>query len=213
MEKQAEQYKKFIDVVSINQSFQDFPHPNKIALVIYVSGCEKECIGCHNPDLQQFGFGNNVLDMESFEKLIEEENLKYKTCNNIVFSGGDPLCGTNIDFIKEFLERNPRYNVCIYTGDRTFQVKDKLKDWKVRPKFIKYGAFDFKTQRSSGKTDEGFVLASTNQGFMRGSDFKILSKDGVLVFRRKKECLLKKILNKITKQKMFMSLLAVEKVA
>lgn len=57
--------------------------PDKISLLINISGCPFKCEGCHSPHLR--GDIGDPLDVETVKKLIENN----KGINCIVFMGGD----------------------------------------------------------------------------------------------------------------------------
>lgn len=173
-----------IKVIRMEPTFQDFPHPSKIALAVYVAGCSNNCIGCHNKNLwHPEDVDGEYMDLRSFENTLEYKNMIYKTCGNIVFTGGDMLWREDsIQFLKDFCRTyKHKYNICVYTGKRLFVVKELFDDPAESPQFWKIGSYEYKRHRESGKDDEKFVLASPNQNFY-DSKFKQLSENGILYF-------------------------------
>ena len=74
---------------------------NKKALEIYVSGCSIKCQGCHNPELQNFGHGDNLaVASDSILKKITEFDCFIE---NIFILGGEPLVQRDIYSLLEIL--------------------------------------------------------------------------------------------------------------
>ena len=40
-------------MISFETTFLDYPNPDDIALVVIMSGCSHNCLGCQNPKLQE----------------------------------------------------------------------------------------------------------------------------------------------------------------
>ena len=98
-----------------------------IRKVIWFSGCEFGCKGCHNEWLQDPNAGYDI-SLEDLAGIINQEGPVDK----ITFSGGDPLyqikklnmllslveddkdiwlyTGFNVDFVKTFLDTYPNLN-------------------------------------------------------------------------------------------------------
>ena len=56
-----------------------------IRFVIFAQGCQHNCKGCFNPELQPFQ-QNRLMTVEEIIAMIKEHNSQ-----GITFSGGDPL--------------------------------------------------------------------------------------------------------------------------
>lgn len=84
--------------------------PDKVSLLINISGCPYKCKGCHSPHLRR-DIGD-PLDVETVKKLIENN----KGINCIVFMGGDknPLELANI--AEEIRELYPNLSLGWYSG-------------------------------------------------------------------------------------------------
>jgi anaerobic ribonucleoside-triphosphate reductase activating protein len=99
-----------IDKASINNGMG-------IRCVLFVSGCNHCCLGCHNSNSWDFNCGN------IFTKKTEDKILKYLAkpeVDGITFSGGDPLAFSNrndiLKFAKRIKEELPHKNIWCYTG-------------------------------------------------------------------------------------------------
>lgn len=86
-------------------------------VVLWVSGCEHHCIGCHNPETHDPASGY-LFDKAAEEKLFELLRPSYIA--GITFSGGDPLYSSNIDtvtrLVKQIRDRMPEKDIWVYTG-------------------------------------------------------------------------------------------------
>ena len=169
-------------IYPFSYTWLDYPNNYSYALSIYCLGCDNNCNGCQTPELKSLHYeGDNVkvFDMEDFEKAIDSFLTKTRD-NKICLIGGDFLSHFNIDFTKEFLQRNKsKYEVCIYTGHNIEYVKkNEVKEFS----FIKCGKFDIEKQQESKKTDDYFQLASSNQKIY-DSNFNLLSENGIYYFK------------------------------
>ena len=95
-------------------------------VVLWVSGCNHHCKGCHNPETWNPTAGilfNEQTKMEIFEAL----NKDY--ISGITYSGGDPLYPDNIETItklaKEIREKFPSKDQWLYTGYKYENIQDK----------------------------------------------------------------------------------------
>ena len=164
----------------ITRTFVDFPDDDGDAVIVFLRGCQHNCKGCHSPSLQNFvGIKNIHLFIED---IIDVANSFNKT-RKVVFSGGDPLHPLHIKNIKYvcYVLKSYGFSICIYTGYKIDYVKMAFKG---AFDFIKCGRYIEEEKQISGKDDNGMTLASRNQNFYNGN-FKILSKNGKLVWRKK----------------------------
>lgn len=82
---------------------------------IFFSGCRRGCKGCHNPEVQDFNYGEDY----PIEK-VKEEIAKAKASGDIgiTLTGGHPLEPENYElaeaFVKEAKEQG--LDVWLYTG-------------------------------------------------------------------------------------------------
>jgi len=105
---------------------------------IYVSGCYRNCEGCHNPELHDFDIG----EMLDTELLIENLLTKNHLFSIISISGGDLLCHPEeeaILLVEALKFAFPEKKLWLFTGENNF---NNIPSW-AREKFdvIKYGAY------------------------------------------------------------------------
>ena len=123
---------------------------------VYVSGCNHKCKGCHNPQTWDFNQGYLITEevVQDLIKSIKNNPL----LSGITFSGGDPLFTTNIDLIREFLNKyGNEFDICIYTGHSIDYVKENnISGFK----FIKCGKYipELAKDRNPGMTDTEFIF-------------------------------------------------------
>ena len=90
------------------------------ALEIFVSGCTRNCPGCHNPELQKYGVG------KKWQRWVRDNGYKLKyewslLADKIWIVGGDLLCQPPEDAV-EFIKALRRIvgeeiDICIWTGE------------------------------------------------------------------------------------------------
>jgi organic radical activating enzyme len=163
-------------------SFQDYPDPYFCSLVIYLTGCEHNCINCHNPQFQnaeQEIEGTVEIHVNTAIRLVNEYMQKNDQVNAITLEGGEPLFGNNLIFTKKLCEEyGSKYSIAIYTG----YSNDYVKEQNITGfRFLKCGKYDEKKKQESFKDDYRMQLASKNQNFY-DAEYKQLSKNGVLNF-------------------------------
>lgn len=85
--------------------------------VLWVSGCEHHCKGCHNPQTWDKDSGVAFTKREVHEIIT---SLRPEEISGITFSGGDPLHPNNLDqvlqlcmLVKRIL---PSKTIWLYTG-------------------------------------------------------------------------------------------------
>lgn len=95
----------------------DLLNGNGIRVVLWVSHCEHNCKGCHNPQTHSL-YGGIYFDSHAKKELFEI--LCDKNIKGITFSGGDPLSTINREEIlllsKEIKEKFQNKDIWIYTG-------------------------------------------------------------------------------------------------
>ena len=156
----------------IMETFLEYPDNSSISAIVYFCGCDRNCSGCHNTDLQEYrSLPISLNDIKNYCK-------RLKT-NKIVLCGGDPLYFKNLKRTREILaELGKDYDICIYTGANIEEVKKlNLKGFK----FIKCGVFDYANFIGSEKTDKYLKLATSNQE-LYDSNLKLVSKNGFYYF-------------------------------
>lgn len=100
-----------------NITKDDILNGEGIRVVLWVSGCEHKCNGCHNEITWDPNDGLLFTDKEKIE-IFNELSKDYIA--GITFSGGDPLHPANreeiIRFILEIKEKFSNKNIWLYTG-------------------------------------------------------------------------------------------------
>lgn len=158
----------------ISFTFVDYPEPSATAMVVYFFGCDHNCAGCHNPELQSQFPKKNPFKVYTpktlFETLIELAE-KHRT-TNVIFSGGDPLHPENRTFVRHFLGlNNGNLGVCVFTG----YDENYAKNWEINDfDYLKTGTYIETLKQQSVKTDRVYQLASQNQKLF-GRDYKLLT--------------------------------------
>lgn len=103
----------------------DLKNGEGIRVVLWVSGCEHKCVGCHNPQTWSKDSGIYFDDNARFE-VFEELDKDYVT--GLTLSGGDPLSTVNRDeilsLIKEVKSKYPNKDIWVYTGYKWENIKD-----------------------------------------------------------------------------------------
>lgn len=108
-----------------NITHEDMANGEGLRVVLWLSGCEHLCKGCHNPITWNkddgIDFGEEAKE-EIFESLRKEEIA------GITFSGGDPLASYNRRevalFMEEIRNKFKGKTIWCYTGYCWEQVKD-----------------------------------------------------------------------------------------
>lgn len=157
-------------------TFQDYPEKNATASIVYIPGCNRNCLGCHNLELQSPTYGEEI-SIEDLCTLTLRWSRKNRT-KNLVISGGDPL--QSLPDLREYVKTIGYYlDVCIYTGAKLPEI---LKADLIGFKYIIGGRYD-RTQKNerSGKSETKFVLATRNQ-FILNSEYQEISIQGVLKY-------------------------------
>lgn len=93
--------------------------------VLFVSGCNHKCKGCHNPESWNKNAGYPFTE-ETKQKLFEFLSKDY--INGLTISGGDPLYPDNLltvtKLCKEIKEKFPNKTIWVYTGSLYRDIKN-----------------------------------------------------------------------------------------
>ena len=101
-----------------------------ISLSVYFSGCHFHCPGCHNPEAQDFNFGNDLTPALICEILMK---LRKNNVNrSLSILGGEPLCPENrkavYDLINICRQVYPKIKIYLWTGytiEELFEENDE----------------------------------------------------------------------------------------
>lgn len=102
------------NIVGIN--FESVVDGDGVRVVVFFSGCNHHCKGCHNPTSHDFNTG------KPFGSEIQEQIAEYVRetpfVSGVTLSGGDPMYSADsiLSFIKELKELSPTSTVWVYSG-------------------------------------------------------------------------------------------------
>ena len=95
----------------------DMLNGDGLRVVLFLSGCEHQCNGCHNPETWDVGSGK-PLTISVLKKIYQELDKDY--ISGITLSGGDPFHPANRAFVlyllKDIRKKFPTKTIWIYTG-------------------------------------------------------------------------------------------------
>lgn len=107
-----------------NITKDDMLNGDGLRAVLWLSGCEHACKGCHNPITWDVNGGiefDNTARNELFD-LLEKDYI-----SGVTLSGGDPLHPANINevslLINEIRETFPEKTIWLYTGYHWDEIK------------------------------------------------------------------------------------------
>ena len=132
-----------------------------VAVEIYISGCYHKCPECHNPEMQDFDYGEKLTINELGLKLFNNK----KWFDIIAILGGDLLCQDEFEawYLINYLHYTfPEKKLWLFTG----KEKGEIPKWCFEYfDVIKTGRY-IKELPSNGK------LASSNQKLLyKGKDY------------------------------------------
>ncbi len=100
-----------------NITTDDMLNGEGLRTVLWVSGCEHRCPGCHNAITWDINSGLEYTD-EVEAELFFKASKPY--ISGLTFSGGDPLHPNNRDTVfqiaKKYKNLHPYKNIWLYTG-------------------------------------------------------------------------------------------------
>ena len=95
----------------------DTANGEDIGVVLWVSGCDVRCPGCHNPETWDSNAGK-LWDMYAERELFEALSKRY--INRLTLTGGHPLMKCNrteiLDLISKVRRNFPHIQIWLYTG-------------------------------------------------------------------------------------------------
>ncbi len=102
------------NIVGIN--FESIVDGDGVRVVIFFSGCEHHCKGCHNPQSHDFRAGRPFST--DLQKQIADYVRDTPFIEGVTLSGGDPMYSAKdiIPFIRELRKSVPNVSVWVYSG-------------------------------------------------------------------------------------------------
>lgn len=108
-----------------NITKDDMLNGEGLRVVLWLSGCDHACPGCHNP-ITWDAAGGIPFDGAAKEELFAELDKDYIA--GVTLSGGDPLyCGNREDvtaLCAEIRKRYPQKTIWLYTGYTWKEIHD-----------------------------------------------------------------------------------------
>lgn len=83
-----------------------------IRSVVFVSGCNHDCRGCHNKELQDFMYGKSMSVADVYNCIIKN----YPLIDGVTFSGGEPFESTDALYQLALLLKKDNINIWVYSG-------------------------------------------------------------------------------------------------
>jgi anaerobic ribonucleoside-triphosphate reductase activating protein len=132
-----------------------------VAVEIYISGCNHKCYGCHNPEMQNFDYGNPIELIPIKEFLY----LSKEWFDIIAILGGDLMCQPEHEaknFIVMLKSNFKDKKLWLFTG----KEKEEISQWC-------FEYFDvIKTGKYIQELKQDGKLASSNQKLLyKGKDY------------------------------------------
>lgn len=97
--------------------------------VVFVSGCNHRCSGCHNEIMQDFDYGDKVL----IDEVLQRIRSNIPVIKGVTFSGGEPFeqAGTLSQLARDI--KRLELNIWCYTGFTFEEIINSISDnkqWK-----------------------------------------------------------------------------------
>lgn len=102
------------------------------SITLYVSGCNKHCPGCHNPETWNENYGEE-FGWDVIREIIND--LKTSPVQkNLCLMGGDPLFPNNREWIRYLIHtvkcHSPSTPIYLWTGYTWEELQDYLRQWR-----------------------------------------------------------------------------------
>lgn len=124
--------------------------PDEISLIIAITGCPRNCPGCHSPELREDS--GTPLDAEELRRLIAQ----HPGISCVCFFGGDHESGELAELLNAV--HQAELKTCLYTGAE--RVSDPRISFKL----------DYRKSGPYLKERGGLESPTTNQTFKRFYD-------------------------------------------
>jgi len=131
-----------------------------VRFVVFVQGCPHHCVGCHNPEAQDFDGGFNADIYKIATKIIKSRTKR------LTFSGGEPFCkARELAKIARLIDSDKRgVEIITYTGYLYEELLEKaktdadIKDLLTVTNYLVDGKFE-----QDKKSLDWFYRGSSNQ--------------------------------------------------
>ena len=101
----------------------DMLNGDGLRVVLFVSGCQHNCPGCHNPQTHDPASGIKFTKPE-VDEIFEQLSKPY--IKGLTLTGGDPLHRNNyptlLNLCKSVKEKFPTKDIWLYTGYRMDEI-------------------------------------------------------------------------------------------
>lgn len=115
----------------IKISKYDTANGTGIGIVLWISGCNCRCCGCHNPQTWDFNAGY-PFTKDIMQELLKALNKPY--ISRFTLSGGHPLEPQNLEtvykIVKTVKEKFPNKSIWLYTGYTWEEILNKDKEYE-----------------------------------------------------------------------------------
>ena len=118
------------------QKFSSLDFPNRLAAIVWFSGCNMRCQYCYNKDVV---FGEKNIEEDEFLDFLKK---RIGLLDGVSFTGGCPTMYPNlINFAKKI--KNMGFEIKLDTNGINFKVIKEM----VEKKLVDYIALDFKAPK------------------------------------------------------------------
>lgn len=104
----------------------DIANGNGFRAVLWVSGCDHHCPGCHNPETWNPCYGR-LFDVFTALEILDALDKDY--IEGLTLSGGDPLKKENVPYVywlvKQVKEKYPNKDIWCWAGDTLEQLENR----------------------------------------------------------------------------------------
>ena len=145
-----------------------------ISLSVYFSGCHFHCPGCHNPEAQDFNYGEEYTT--DIRQEIMEKLKKNGVMRTLCILGGEPLCPENIGDVLNLIgwckNDYPDLKIYVWTG-YTIEELEARDDDDVRA-ILRNITFLIDGRYEQDKRDTTLPLrGSSNQRIIYMGDYNV----------------------------------------
>lgn len=144
--------------------FPTFKPYQAATIEIYISGCNRKCEGCHNPELHDFNFGKPLVTRE----LLLYIHARVDLIKNIALLGGD-LLQQDLEealFLVGLLRLNfPDKKLWLFTGAEREECPEWV--WNLFD-VVKTGRFD---KEVYNEVEEAFPITNNQIVLIKGEDY------------------------------------------